>query len=309
MLAGPGSGKTRVVVHRCAYLLRVRRVDPRGILVVCFNRNAALELRRRLLVLVGDDARGVTVQTYHGLAMRLTGCSLAERLEHGGEAGTDLETLIPRACDLLEGRTEVPGIEPDALRERLLAGYRHILVDEYQDIDVDQYRLISALAGRTREEGKLTLLAVGDDDQNIYSFRGANVEYIHRFQEDYEAEVHYLVENYRSSTHIIAAANALIAHNRDRMKTDQPIRVDGRRRSDPPSGRWEALDPVTRGHVLVLEAPDPGRQAAALIERMQELRRTRRRNLVGLRRSRPYPRRAGADPRPVRNGGDPRRLA
>ena len=151
MLAGPGSGKTRVVVHRCAYLLRVQRVDPRGILMVCFNRAAALELRRRLVDLVGEDARGVTVQTYHGLAMRLTGSSFAERLEHGGDAEADLATLIPRACNLLEGRVEVPGIEPDALRDRLLAGYRHILVDEYQDIDADQYRLISALAGRARD--------------------------------------------------------------------------------------------------------------------------------------------------------------
>jgi len=273
VLAGPGSGKTRVVVHRCAYLLRVRRVDPRGILVVCFNRGAALELRRRLVDLVGEDARGVTVQTYHGLAMRLTGCSFAERLEGRADVGADLETLIPRACDLLEGRTEIPGIEPDALRDRLLAGYRHILVDEYQDIDADQYRLISAVAGRTREEGKLTLLAVGDDDQNIYGFRGANVAYIHRFREDYQAEVHHLVENYRSSGHIVAAANALITHNRDRMKTDRPIRVDGRRRKDPPGGRWEACDPVTRGRVLVLETADAGRQAAALLARATELRR------------------------------------
>ena len=81
VLAGPGSGKTRVVVHRCAYLLRVLRVDPRGILLICFNRNAALELRRRLAELVGDDARGVTIQTYHGLALRLIGGSLADRLE------------------------------------------------------------------------------------------------------------------------------------------------------------------------------------------------------------------------------------
>jgi ATP-dependent DNA helicase RecQ len=273
VLAGPGAGKTRVVVHRCAYLLRVRRVDPRAILVVCFNRHAALELRRRLVALVGEDARGVTVQTYHGLAMVLTGCSFSERLAKGAEAALDLGALIPRACALLEGRTEIPGIEPDALRDRLLAGYRHILVDEYQDIDGDQYRLISALAGRTRDEAKLTVLAVGDDDQNIYAFRGANVEYIHRFQADYAAEVHYLVENYRSSAHIVAAANALIAHNRDRMKTEHPIRVGARRRHDPPGGRWERLEPGTGGRVTVLATPDAGRQAAALVERMETLRR------------------------------------
>ncbi len=273
VLAGPGSGKTRVVVHRCAYLLRVLRVDPRGILVVCFNRNAALELRRRLAELVGDEARGVMVQTYHGLALRLIGGSLAERPGRDGDLGLDLNSLIPRACDLLEGRTQVPGIAPDALRDRLLAGYRHILVDEYQDIDADQYRLISALAGRTREEDKLTLLAVGDDDQNVYAFRGANVVYIRSFRNDYQAEVHYLVENYRGTGHLVAAANALVALNRVRMKTGQPIRVDARRRDAPPGGPWEALDPEVQGRVLVLETPDPGRQAAALVGRIQELRR------------------------------------
>jgi ATP-dependent DNA helicase RecQ len=273
VLAGPRSGKTRVVVNRCAYLLRVLRVDPRGILLISFNRNAALELRRRLAELVGDDARGVTIQTYHGLALRLIGGSLADRLEGRGAAETDLKTLIPRACDLLEGRTQVPGIEPDALRDRLLAGYRHILVDEYQDIDADQYALISALAGRTREEAKLTLLAVGDDDQNVYAFRGASVAFIQRFRDDYQARAHYLVENYRSSAHIVAAANALIAHNRSRMKTDQPIRVDARRRGEPQGGRWEGLDPAVRGRVLVLETADPGRQAAALVQRLGELRR------------------------------------
>jgi ATP-dependent DNA helicase RecQ len=119
--------------------------------------------------------------------MRVTCSSLAERLECCGGTGSDPETLIPRACDLLEGCTEFPGIEPDALRDRLLAGYRHILVDEYQDIDADQYRLISTLAGRTPEDAKLTLLAVGNDDQNIYGFRDAKVGYIHRFRQDYQA--------------------------------------------------------------------------------------------------------------------------
>ena len=79
ILAGPGSGKTKTVVHRCAYLLRVERVRPQSVLVCCFNRNAAIELRRRLNELAGDDAKGVTVVTYHGLATRLLGYSLAGR--------------------------------------------------------------------------------------------------------------------------------------------------------------------------------------------------------------------------------------
>jgi ATP-dependent DNA helicase RecQ len=277
VLAGPGAGKTRVIVHRCAYLLRVLRVPAHRILVLCFNRAAALELRRRLTSLVGDDARHVTVQTYHGFAMRLTGHSYAERLAAGAEASLDFDAVLKEAVALLEGQQDLPGIEPGTARERLLAGYRHILVDEYQDIDADQYRLVSAIAGRTLDQNgdaaRLALLAVGDDDQNIYAFRGASVDHIRRFKQDYDAELHYLVENYRSSAHIIAAANALIGHNLGRMKTDQPIRIDRARARQPAGGRWEQLDPHTRGRVLVPRVADPARQAAAIVQRMQALHR------------------------------------
>lgn len=95
VLAGPGAGKTRVVVHRCAYLLRVLRVPAHQILVLCFNRAAALELRRRLAALVDNDARHVTVQTYHGFAMRLTGHSYAE----AGERRSGL-TAAPQAAPI-----------------------------------------------------------------------------------------------------------------------------------------------------------------------------------------------------------------
>ena len=87
VLAGPGSGKTRVVIHRCAYLIRVLRTPPESILVVCFNHYAAVSLRRRLFELLGEDARGVIVQTYHGIAMRITGTSFADLAERGHGRG------------------------------------------------------------------------------------------------------------------------------------------------------------------------------------------------------------------------------
>ena len=275
VLAGPGAGKSRVIVHRTAYLLRVLRVPAHRILVLCFNRAAALALRRRLAALVGDDARRVTVQTYHGFAMCLTGRSYAARLAAGAETTPDFDSVLQEAVARLEGQHDLPGIEPDIARERLLAGYRHILVDEYQDIDAMQYRLVSAIAGRTLNqdggEAKLTLLAVGDDDQNIYAFRGASVEYIRQFQQDYGAELHYLVQNYRSSAHIIAAANALIAHNRARMKLEKPIRIDRARAQQPAGGRWAPLDRHAQGRVLLLRVADPARQAAAVLARVQAL--------------------------------------
>jgi len=274
VLAGPGSGKTRVVAHRCAYLLRVKRAQPRNVLILCFNRNAANTLRRRLIELAGPDAKGVTVQTYHSLAMRLTGSSFAERLERKKIDTDDFKTIIPDAVRLLNGEIELTGMERDELRERLLAGYRYILVDEYQDIDQDQYQLISAIAGRTLNDpdSKLALLAVGDDDQNIYTFRGANVEFIRRFQTDYQAKTFFLVENYRSSAHIIAAANCLIAHNRDRMKTEHAIRINKGRDRLPAGGSWKDIDPVAQGRVQLLRVANAAHQAMALVEELSRLK-------------------------------------
>ena len=165
------------------------------------------------------------------------------------------------------------GLAEDEVRERLLAGYRYVLVDEYQDIDEEQYQLISAVTDRTSRdaETKLAILAVGDDDQNIYAFRGANVTYIRRFQEDYRARGHFLLENYRSTAHILAAANQLIAHNRDRMKTGQAIRINKTREQQPAGGVWETLDPVGRGKVQVLELTDGQDEAAAVVAELQRL--------------------------------------
>jgi ATP-dependent DNA helicase RecQ len=273
ILAGPGSGKTRTVVHRCAYLLRVKRVRPRAILVCCFNHRAALELRQRLAALVGRDALGVTVQTYHGLALRILGLSCGGLAERDGKE-VDFDRLITDAVAVLRGDTAVPGVEPDEVRDRLLAGFEHILVDEYQDIDPSQYEMISAIAGRTLKDSdrKLSILAVGDDDQSIYGFRKANVEFIRRFREDYEADVAHLVENYRSTRYIIEAANRLIAHNRDRMKTDHPIRIDQGRGLLPAGGVFGENDAMTRGRVALVEVGDAGGQASAVVREIQRLR-------------------------------------
>ena len=171
VLAGPGSGKTRVLVHRIAYLLRVRRENPRGIIALAYNRHAAVEIRRRLAELVGDDARGVLVYTCHGLAMRLVGASFSSRAEQPDDDA--FKDVMRQAVALLRG-DGVPPEEADEHRTRLLAGFRWILVDEYQDVGPEQYELISALAGRTLadEDDKLSLFAVGDDDQNIYAWAG-----------------------------------------------------------------------------------------------------------------------------------------
>jgi ATP-dependent DNA helicase RecQ len=278
VLAGPGAGKTRVVVHRCAYLLRIERVPAHAILVVCFNRSAAREVSRRLRQLVGDDARGVMIATYHGLALRLTGTSLAAAAMSGA-AEPDFTRLIDEANQLL--RQPAAGIEaPPGLgapmRERILAGFSYVLVDEYQDINEAQYELVGHLAGRREDEPerRLPILAVGDDDQTIYGWNGAKVEFLRRFQDDYPgAEVHYLVENFRSSARIIACANRLIEHNRDRMKTGHPARVDDSRAAQLAGGRWASCDPAGGGRVKLLRVADAGHQAVAVVDHLAELRR------------------------------------
>ena len=270
VLAGPGSGKTRVLVHRIAYLIRVRRENPRGILALAFNRHAAVEIRRRLADLIGDDARGVMVLTCHALAMRLVGASFAGRANRLRDG--DFDDVLRQAVALLRG-DGLPPDEADESRERLLAGFRWILVDEYQDMNPARYELISALAGRTLpdEDDKLSLFAVGDDDQNIYAYDGASSEFIHRFQEDYGARPTFLTDNYRSSGHIVAAANAVIESARRRMKAGHPIGVDRNRVNEPPGGSWVGLDPVARGRVQLLPGGDSAATQAQMV--IAELKR------------------------------------
>ena len=174
---------------------------------------------------------------------------MAVRSAAAGEAEVDFDGVIDEANRRLRGDDEIVGVETEELRDRLLAGFEYVLVDEYQDIDERQYELVTHVARRPGQDGdeRATILAVGDDDQTIYEWRTANVEFLRRFEADYGAERCYLAENYRSTGNIVEAANALIGHNRDRMKTGQPIRVDRARADDPPGGGWEKRDGIARG--------------------------------------------------------------
>ncbi|WP_187969599.1 RecQ family ATP-dependent DNA helicase [Aquibium microcysteis] len=270
VLAGPGSGKTRVLVHRIAYLIRVRREDPRGILVLTYNRHAAAEIRIRLRHLIGEAANAVTISTCHALAMRLVGASFAGV---ASETKHDFDGILLEAVRQLNGEG-LSRLEAEAQRETLIQGYRWMLVDEYQDIGPEEYALISAIAGRSLadRDARLSLFAVGDDDQNIYAFTGASIRFIRQFETDYGARPEYLVENYRSTAHIIAAGNAVIAPAADRMKARHDIRIDRRRGKDPAGGDLASLDPVGQGRVQVLDAaPGDVDQAVAAVDELVRL--------------------------------------
>lgn len=277
VLAGAGSGKTRVLIRRIAWLMQVEGISPFGILAVTFTNKAAGEMRGRLQNLLQQPVDALWVGTFHGIAHRML------RM-HWREAGLpqnfqimdadDQKRFIKRlikSMDLDESqwparqvqqyinRQKENGLRPQHLGEddaharqllqfytayetaceraglldfaelllrahelcrdnaEIQAHYRrrfaHILVDEFQDTNKLQYAWLQVLAG---DSGKL--FVVGDDDQSIYSFRGARIENILRFSKDYpQAESIRLEQNYRSSGHILKAANQLISHNGGRL--------------------------------------------------------------------------------------------
>jgi ATP-dependent DNA helicase RecQ len=202
VLAGPGSGKTHTIVRRVAYLVAVRGVPPRKILVVAYNRTAAAQLRHRVHRLLGERGTGVDILTFHALAMKLTGLRVRDvPAEVPRERRFDW--LLDQAVSHLESEDH--------------PGYDYVLVDEYQDIDDRQYRMISLLAVFEREGGEESqrsyLVVVGDDDQNLYEWRDARVEFIQRFGKDYgvgkQATVS-LLGNFRSRPAIVEFASRFI---------------------------------------------------------------------------------------------------
>ena len=269
VLAGPGSGKTRVLVHRIAYLIRVRREAPDRILALTYNRHAAVQVRQRLNDLIGTDARGINVMTCHALALRILGISFADRSNDPNQV--DFDEILQQATELLRVDAETSTF---VSREQMIGRLTWILVDEYQDIGQEEFEFISALTGRTlaEEDSRLNLFAVGDDDQNVYSFKGASVEYIRRFRQDYRARLDYLVENYRSTANIIDAANRCINVTQERLKRDQTLRVDASRESHSPGGSWEVRDTIAKGRVQILNTTG-GRltQAVVALDELQRL--------------------------------------
>lgn len=273
ILAGPGSGKTRVIVHRVAWLVRARHSDPAGIIVLAYNRHAAREIKKRLYDLIGGIAAAITVLTYDGMAMRLLGIRITGKED---VPKAQFQQWCEEATAMLNNSDNDTGM--DDTRDKLLAGFRHILVDEYQDISETHYNLVSALAGRSRQDDndKLTLLAVGDDDQNIYSWNGSSSNtWIERFCNDYHvARPDYLTQNYRSSAHIIAAANAVIATLPDRLKQNHPVTINDERQDAPPGGDWREKDPERQGKVRIIRLPDGSnhnQQSRAVLREIKRL--------------------------------------
>ncbi|WP_089154858.1 UvrD-helicase domain-containing protein [Micromonospora sp. NBS 11-29] len=258
IVAGPGTGKTRTLTHRIAYLCAELNVFPDQCLAITFTRRAAEELRHRLDGLLGPVAEDVTVGTFHSLGLTVLRENAAaaglpadfriaddaDRTAARAEAGDDDEryAALLRKRDLVD-LDELLTLPVSLLKgdRKLVREYRErwkwIFVDEYQDVDAVQYELLRLLSP---PDGNLC--AIGDPDQAIYSFRGADVGYFLRFSQDFtDARLVRLNRNYRSSATILAAAVQAIA----------PSSLVRGRRLDP-----ARLDP---------EAPLLGRYAATSV--------------------------------------------
>jgi DNA helicase-2/ATP-dependent DNA helicase PcrA len=228
IVAGPGTGKTRTLTHRIAYLCAELGVFPERCLAITFTRRAAEEMRHRLDALIPDVAEDITVGTFHSLGLTILkenakaaglGANWriaddAERAAAREQAGDDDHAYakllrqqdLVDLDDLLTMPVALLRDEPD-LVERYRKRWQWIFVDEYQDVDDVQYELLRLLAPA---DGNLC--AIGDPDQAIYSFRGADVGYFLRFSRDFtDARLVRLTRNYRSSAPILAAAVQAIA--------------------------------------------------------------------------------------------------
>lgn len=283
ILAGAGSGKTRVLTTRIAYLIQTGQVSPHGILAVTFTNKAAKEMLTRITAMLPINPRGMWVGTFHGLSHRLlrthfqdAGLPQAFQILDSSDQlafikrlmkdlSVDEKKIAPRQVQWFINNAKEAGSRAafvtvdDAFSSRLLELYqvyeqqcykagvvdfaelllrsyellqrnqilcthyrerfRHILIDEFQDTNTLQYQWIKLLADvQVAQESSAAVFAVGDDDQSIYAFRGANTGNMKEFERDFNiSKIIKLEQNYRSHGNILDAANALIGNNTNRL--------------------------------------------------------------------------------------------
>lgn len=198
--AGPGSGKTRVLVHKLASLLLMEDVKHEQLLMLTFSRAAATEFKKRLLDLIGNAANFIEIKTFHSYCFDLLG-------KVGNLEKSDL--ILKKTIEKI-GNKEV---EPSRITKTVL------VIDEAQDMDEDEFNLVKALMQQNED---LRVIAVGDDDQNIFEFRGASSKYLEQFILSYKAVKYELIENYRSKSNLVEFSNHFVKRIRHRLK-DTPI--------------------------------------------------------------------------------------
>lgn len=204
--AAPGSGKTRVLVHKLASLLLLEDVKHEQLLMLTFSRAAATEFKQRLMELIGNAAHFVEIKTFHSYCFDLLG--RIGNLE-------DSKNVVARAAMLINQGDVVPS----------KIGKTVLVIDEAQDMGSAEYELVKAIMSRNEE---MRVIAVGDDDQNIYEFRGSDSGYMYRLTQESGSRLIEMTENFRSSIHIVNCANEFLKSITQRIKTKPiiPIRED-----------------------------------------------------------------------------------
>ena len=194
--AGPGSGKTRVLVHKLASLLLLEDVKHEQLLMLTFSRAAATEFKKRLIDLVGNVAHYVEIKTFHSYSFDLV-----------GKQGSldEAKDVVRHAAEMIE-KGEV---EPSKIDKSVL------VIDEAQDMGQDDFRLVQALM---RQNEEMRVIAVGDDDQNIYAFRGSDSGYMQSLVSQEGAKLYEMTDNYRSAKAIVDCANRFVQRIPNRMK-------------------------------------------------------------------------------------------
>ena len=195
--AGPGSGKTRVLVHKLASLLLLEDVKHEQLLMLTFSRAAATEFKQRLMELIGNVAHFVEIKTFHSYCFDLLG-----RVGNLDESGD----VVKQAAEMIKNGE----VEPNRISKTVL------VIDEAQDMSKDDYDLVTALMKANEE---MRVIAVGDDDQNIYEFRGSNSQYLYELTQTEHSRFFEMTENYRSRRHIVDAANDFARNIRQRIKS------------------------------------------------------------------------------------------
>ena len=185
--AGPGSGKTRVLVHKLASLLLLEDVKHEQLLMLTFSRAAATEFKQRLMELIGNAAHYVEIKTFHAYCFDLLG--LIGNLD-------EVKNVVGKAAEMIEQGE----VEPNRIGKTVL------VIDEAQDMGAEEHALVRALMHHNEE---MRVIAVGDDDQNIYEFRGSDAGYMFRLTQEPGSRFVEMTENYRSARHVVAFANEL----------------------------------------------------------------------------------------------------
>ena len=323
ILAGAGSGKTRVLTTRIAWLIQTGQISPIGVLAVTFTNKAAKEMMLRLSAMLPINTRGMWIGTFHGLCNRLLRAHhkeaglpstfqildtqdqlsaikrllkglkvddekyppkqlqyfIAHAKERGQRArelsvGDDFQAKMAQLYEAYDEQCQREGVvdfaelllrsyellkHNEAIRTHYQERFRHILIDEFQDTNALQYAWLKLLSGHEASRvnvsgaGSSAVFAVGDDDQSIYAFRGADVENMRLYEKQYHPMMVKLEQNYRSHGHILDTANYLISNNTDRLGKN--LRTD--------AGHGEP--------VRIYDAPSDHAEAAWLVDEIKEL--------------------------------------